>query len=146
MIDHSKFVFVAIESPRAIATYRTTRPASQRPGWRTGIARISSGGAAEAAPPEATSESRGVELGLGDGTGLHAPFDQDLAVRAVLHQVLEGRDQRLRHPVVLGERDPVRREGERLACQLELPVRLLDDVGGDLRVEEADLLPAARDR
>ena len=51
---------------------------------------------------------------------LHAPLLQDLLVRALLHEVLDGREHRLRHPVALRQRDPVRRRAVRLADELEL--------------------------
>src|ERR1700751_2575425 len=124
----------------------TMTPATQRPGWRTGIARISSGGAAEAAPPGVMSAGCAVDLRVRDGAALDAPLDEDLVVRAVLHQVLHRVEDGLRHAVVLRQRDPVRRRPVRLAGELELAVRLLDDVCGHRRIGHAHLSPTAGNR
>src|SRR5215475_9875700 len=96
----------------------TITPAIHRPGWRTGIALISSGGTAEAAPPGAMSADCAVDLRVGDGAALDAPLLENRLVLTVLHEVLDRFEDRLGHAVVLGERDPVRRRGVRLAGEL----------------------------
>src|SRR6478672_6343822 len=108
----------------------TIAPATHRPGWRTGIALISSGGTAEAAPPGAMSADGAVDLRVRDGAALDAPLGED----------------RLRHAVVLRQRDPVGRRPVRLAAELELSVRLLDDVRSHRRVSHADLGATAGER
>src|ERR1700755_391072 len=124
----------------------TITPATTGPGWQTGIALISSGGTAEAAPPGAMSADCAVDLRVGDGAALDAPLGEDLVVRPTLDQVLHRVEDRLRHAVVLRQRDPVGGCPVRLAAELELPVRLLDDVSSDGRIGHADLGATAGQR
>src|SRR5215472_3358229 len=99
MIDHSNRWFWISEPTMQTTTKSTTRFATQRDGWRTGTALISSGGTAEAAPPGAMSACCAVDLRVRDGALLDAPLLQDRHVRALLHQVLDGGEHGLRHPV-----------------------------------------------
>src|SRR3954447_7806416 len=135
--------FVATEWTIVAARTTTIAAATQRPGWRTGPARICSGLAGAATScrpadaisrPSASSALGRVDLGRADRAPLDSPPGQDALVRPVLHERLHRLWDGLDEPRALGDRDAVRRRAVGLARHLELPVGLLDDVGGDRRV------------
>src|SRR5882762_9543844 len=135
---------------------------TQRPGWRTGTALMSSGricatAVSVSAVGVATALSRlarnlsgllancSVDRRVRDRALLDAPLLQDGLVRAVGHEDLQRVADRLGHAVALGDRDPVRRGVVRAARQLELTVRLLDDVSRDGRVSHSYFPATARE-
>src|SRR5262249_53766277 len=141
----------AIELTSAKTRKSRIAVATHRPGWRTGIALISSGRTWSTVSVAIRPRVRRltdcrVDLRVRNRALLHVPLREQLLVRPVADQLLERRLGGLRHPVALRERDAVRSVVVRLPGQLELPVRLLDDVRGDGRVGHTDLLPAALDR
>src|SRR3954468_2246331 len=112
--------------------------ATQRPGCRTGTARISSGGAGRVVLSTVmASADRRVHRRVVDGTGLDAPLREHLLVGAVLDERLEGlRDGVREVRLVLGDDVAVGRGVVDVAEQLELAVRLADRVGLDRGVGE----------
>src|SRR5580704_16132674 len=137
MIPHSKRRFVATESPSETTTATTSVAASQRPGWRTGTALISSGRAAAGSlisVPGEGQAARGLARGAvdsrsGDRARRDAPALQDREVLAVGYQQLECPQDRLRHPRSLRDRDAVGCGAVRFADELERALGLLDLVG-----------------
>src|SRR3954453_4602645 len=116
--------FVATEGTIVAAGPTTTAPATQRPGWRTGTARICSGLAGAATScrpadaisrPSASSALGLVDLGRADLAPLNSPPGQGAFVRPVLyerlHRLLDGLDE----PRALGDRDAVRQRAVGLA-------------------------------
>src|SRR5437763_11464674 len=99
----------------------TIAAATHRPGWRTGIALISSGrpdggagsvvavalstGTTEANGMRPRLADRSVDLRVGDRARLNPPLRQDGLVGPVRHQLLERVEDRLRHTVPLRDCD-----------------------------------------
>src|SRR5437588_6144235 len=142
---------VATKWARTTATKSTIAATIQRPGWRTGTARMSSGRRASApAPPGGAETGSGsgladgaVDLRGGDGARLDPPLGEDRLVPPVGDQHLQRREQGTGQPAALGDGDPVRERAVGLAHQLELPAGLLDLIDGHRVVGHGRLPPAA---
>src|SRR5512133_3726542 len=126
--------------------------ATQRPGWRTGIALISSALTGSAVSVAITPQSRpwladrAVDRRVVDRPLLDVPLLQERRVRAVVDELLQRVEDWLGHAVALGDRHAVRSGVVRLPRQLEVPIGLLDDVRRHRGVSHAHLLAAALDR
>src|SRR3954451_11797593 len=148
--SHSKRGLVAIEWMIATARTRTIAPATQRPGRRTGTARMSSGRPSPPVSLTADTVQRlalgAVDLRVADRAVLDPPFFEDRLVLAFGHQVLQGFQQRLGEPAALRHRKAVGGEFIGFAHRLELAVVLLDLVVHDRRVGHPALGAAAGDR
>src|SRR6185437_16963230 len=121
----------------SIATSATTAAATQRPGWRAGIALIGAAAGPDWPGPPLVATSltvladRPVDHGVVDGDRLHAPLLQDLQVDAVGDHLLQRRLDRLRHARSLRHRDAVGDDAVGAAGERELAVRLGDGIVGD---------------
>src|SRR5205807_9135962 len=74
-----------------------------------------------------------------NGAIRHAPLIEDRLVIAVVDQVLDGVGDRLLQWTAFGEGDAIGRHATTLAAGLDLATGRLHLVGGDLRVETADV-------
>src|SRR4051812_5871880 len=109
----------------------TIAPLTHLPGCRTGTALMVSGrtGSAVSVSVTASSASRSVDLGVGDGATFDTPLVGQHLVSAVGDQVLDGLLDRVPQLVlVLGDRDAVRRGVIGVARDDELAARFLGRV------------------
>src|SRR4051794_26029148 len=143
--SHSKRGFVATERTIATARTRTIAPATQRPGRRTGTARMSSGRPSPPVSLTADTAQRlaggAVDLWVADRAVLDPPLFEDRLVLAVRHQFLQRFEHRLGEPAALRNGKAVGGEFVGFADELELAFVLLDLVVDDRRVGHADLRP-----
>src|SRR4051812_40716089 len=151
------FGFVASMWTNIPASTRMTNAATQRPGWRTGIALMASGALLSAVSrsvtppssslPHRTSAGGGVELRRVHRVRVDVPLLQDLVVRAVLDQGVDRTLDRLLHAGdALRHADGVHGRLPAVADLLELGVALADEVLDDDLVGEHHVILAGQHR
>src|SRR4051812_8617647 len=132
MKPHWNTGFVTSMCTNISARTAMTAAATQRPGCRTGTARICSGGAGRVVLSVVMSADGRVHRRVVDAAGVDAPLLEHLLVGAVLDEGREGLRERVGEVgLVLGDDVAVGRGVVDVTEQLELAVGLLDRVGLD---------------